>query len=149
MKFKYRLAMLQKLAKEKERQEQIELGKLLQERHLITQRVHEIGRNMNYWYLQYNEKSWDPKETGLIENHLSFIDKQRLTLLASLKDLEDKIKNKRVLVNEAYKEKRKFERHEEYKKEEYNEVLKEKEARMSADLLQLHYLRKTQKEVTL
>ncbi len=145
MKFHYRLAMLQKLAKEKERQEQLELGKLIQERIGITNRVQELGQKMSYWYSQYNTSSWDPKETGLIENHLSFIDKQKQNLTASLRDLEERIKNKRKLVQEAYKEKRKYEVHEDYKRVEYNQTMKEKEDRMMADIIQLHYLRKSQK----
>ncbi len=149
MAFKYKLALLYKLAKEKEKQEQLELGRLMQERLGLSNRMSDIGAKMNYWYGQYDVQSWDPKETGLIENHLSFIDTQKQMLLSNLKELEKKIAAKRSEVNEAHKNKKKYEIHEGYQREAYNESEKTKEARSMSDIIQMSYLRKRNERVAI
>ncbi|EKD41667.1 MAG: hypothetical protein ACD_73C00593G0005 [uncultured bacterium] len=147
MKFKYRLTLLQKMAREKERQEKIELGRLIQERSGVTIRLQALSEKMTYWYQQYNVHSWNPTEVGLIENHLAFIDKQKRELLSVLRELEEKIKAKRLEVSEAYKTKRKYEIHEEYQKKTYMEEVASIENRETADMIQVQYFRKHHSEV--
>ena len=142
MAFKYKMALFYKMAREKEKQEQLELGRLMQERLGLCHRISEISSKMNYWYGQYDVQSWDPKETGLIENHLSFIDSQKQLVLSKLRELEGEIAVKRAEVNEAHKNKKKYEIHEGYQRDSYNEAEKSKETRSMNDIIQMSYLRK-------